>query len=210
MYRRIDKGMKKTIATIAVAVLSFALLAGCGSKTVEPPAKSPDTTSTSTPPTTAPVIPQDDREAVAKAATDLYSTLATEGVALEKNKQKPSYAFLDKAFPKSLAAFDLTSFDTKQHAYLAIMLEGSSAAFIASESPKVSVSDLYAIVDVGAVKITGDKANLKSTAITSMKTIEPVEEITFNKVNGTWLLGGVKYTDSYFKKLGIPADFTLE
>ena len=207
MYRRIDKGMKKTIATIAVAVLSFAMLAGCGSKTVEPPVKSPDTTS---PTTTAPDTSQEDREAVAKAATDFLVNLATGIVAFEKTKQPPSYAIIDKTFPKSIAAVDLTSFDTKEHAYLAVYIDGSHAAFAASESPKVSVNDLYTIKDVSKIKVTGDKATFKSTAITSMKTIEPVEDFTFNRVNGTWLLDGVKYTDAYFKERGVPAGVTLE
>ena len=199
--------MKKTIAIIAVAVLSFALLAGCGSKTVEPPVKSPDAT---TPTTTAPVTPQDDREAVAKAVTDLYVNLATESLTFDKAKQSPSYAIIDKMFPKSLSAVDLTSFDTKQHAYFAVMLYGSLVAFIASESPKTNVSDLYTIKDISTIKTTGDKATFKSTSLTGMKIIEPVEEITFNKVNGKWFLDGAKYTDAYFKKLGVPADFTIK
>ena len=199
--------MKKTIATIAVAVLSFALLAGCGSNTVEPPVKSPDTTS---PSTTAPVTPQEDREAVAKATTDLYVTLATGILAFEKTKQAPSYAALDKTFPKLLDAYDLPTFDTKEHTYLAVYMDGSHSGLAAWGSPKVSVSDLYTIKDISKIKVTGDKATFKSTALTGMKTIEPVEEITFNKVNGKWLLDGAKYTDAYFKERGVPAGITLE
>ena len=202
-------GMKKTIAIIAVAVLSFALLAGCGSK-ADPPVKPPDTTSPSTPNTTAPVTPQDDRESVAKAATSFFVNLTAESKAFEKTEQPSSYAALDKMFSKSLSAVDLTSFDTKEHTYLAIMIKGSLVAFIASGSPKVSVNNLYAIKDVGVVKITGDKATFKSTDIASMKVIDPVEEIAFNKVDGKWLLDGEKYNDVYFKRLGVPADFTIK
>ena len=163
--------MKKTIATIAVAALSFALLAGCGSKTVDPPAKSPDTTSPSTPPTTDPVTPHEDRVAVAKAATDFFVTLVAESLAFVKTEQPPSYAVLDKTSPKSLAAVDLTSFDTKEHAYFAVMLYGSLFAFIASESPKTNVSDLYTIKDISTIKTTGDKATFKSSSITGMNII---------------------------------------
>ena len=207
MYRRIDKGMKKTIATIAVAVLSFALLAGCGSKTVEPLAKSPDTTS---PATTAPDTSQEDREAVAKAATVFFVTLSAESKAFEKTKKKISYAAIDEAFPKSFAVYDSSTFDTKEHTYFAVYMDGSLAAFTASESPKTNVSDLYTVKDVSKITITGDKATFKSTAVAGMKTVEPVEDFTFNKVNGKWLLDGGKYTDAYFKSLGVPASFTLK
>ena len=212
MYRRIDKGMKKTVAVVAVAALSFAMLAGCGSKTVEPPAKSPDTTS---PTTTAPDTLQEDREAVAQSVVSLYATLSAESKAFAKNNKKISYAAIsyaaiDGGFPKSFAVYDLPAFDTKKHTYFAIFFDGLLAAFVASESPKVSVSDLYAIKDISAIKITGDKATLKSSAITGMKSIKPVEEIAFNKVDGKWLLDGARYTNAYFKTLGVPAGFTIK
>ena len=205
MYRRIDKGMKKTIATIAVAVLSFALLAGCGSKTVDPPIKSPDTTSTSTPPTTAPVTSQDDGEAVAKAATDLYATLGAESLAFTRSKQPMTYAAFDKTFAKSLAAVDLASFKTKKHAYAVVWTEGDFADFMASKSPKKSVRELYTIKDASEIKVIGDKATFETTVFPAFSE-EPVEQVTFNKVNGKWLLDGAKYTDAFFKALGSPID----
>ena len=202
MYRRIDKGMKKTIATIAVAVLSFAMLAGCGSKTVEPPAKSPDTTS---PTTTAPVTPQDDSEAVAKAATDFFVTLAAESLAFTRSKQPMTYAAFDKTFAQSLAAVDSTSFKTKKHAYAVVWTEGDFADFMAAKSPKKSVRELYTIKDASEIKIVGDKATFKTTVLPAFSE-EPVEQVAFNKVNGKWLLDGAKYTDAFFKALGSPID----
>ena len=186
--------MKKTIAVTAVAVLSFALLAGCGSK-ADPPEKSPDTTS---PTTTAPVTPQDDRESVAKAATDLFATLSAESLAFEKSQKLSTSTTFDKAFSKTIAVIDLTSFKTQKHAYAAIYIEGDFANFMASKSPKTSVSDPFTIKDVRDIKVTGDKATFKQTIIPAYKDVGD-EYVTFNKVNDKWLLDGAKYTDAFFE-----------
>ena len=199
MYRRIDKGMKKTIATIAVAVLSFALLAGCGSKTVDPPVKSPDTTSPTT--TAAPDPLQEDRVAVAKAVTVFFVNLATESLAFEKINQEPTLKAMDKAFPKTLAAVDLSSFESKTNAYATVSAEGMLLTFLASESPKTSVSDPITVKDVSTIKVTGDKAAFKVTIVPIYKDMR-AEDVTFNKVNGKWLLDGKKYTDAYFNDQG--------
>ena len=192
--------MKKIIAVTAVAVLSFALLAGCGSKTVEPPAKSPDTTS---PTTTAPVTPQEDNEVVAKAAADFFATLGAESLAFTRSKQPMTYVAFDKAFAKSLAAVDLTSFKTKRHVYAVVWTEGDFADFMAAKSPEKSVRELFTIKDANEIKITGNKATFKTTAFPAFSK-EPVEQVTFNKVDGKWLLDGTKYTDAFFKDMGSP------
>ena len=182
--------MKKTIATIAVAVLSFALLAGCGSK-ADPPAKSPDTDTS-----------QKDRAAVAKAASNLFVTLSAESLAFEKSKQPMTFETFDKAFPKSLAAIDLSSFETKTHAYEAVSADGFFLTFLAAQSPEVSVSDLVTIKDFSTIKVTGDKAVFNQDIVPVFKDMG-VEDVTFNRVNGTWLLDGKKYTDAYFKVVGL-------
>ena len=182
--------MKKTIATIAVAVLSFALLAGCGSKT-DMPVKSP-TADTS----------QEDRAAVSKAASDLFVTLAAESLAFEKSKQPMTFETFDKAFPKTLAAIDLSSFKTQTHAYETVSTEGLLLTFIAAKSPKVSVRDFVTINDVSKIKVTGNTAVFNQTTVPAYKDLHD-ENVTFNKVNGTWLLDGAKYTDAYFKVIGI-------
>ena len=182
--------MKKTIATIAVAVLSFALLAGCGSKT-DPPVKSP-TADTS----------QEDRAAVSKIATDLYVNLAAESLAFEKSRQPMTFKTFDKAFPKTLAAINLSSFKTQTHAYETVSTEGLFLTFMAAKSPKVSVRDLVTIKDVSKIKVTGNTAVLNQTTIPAYKDLHD-ENVTFNKVNGKWLLDGQKYTDAYFKVIGL-------
>ena len=203
--------MKKIIAVTAVAVLSFAMLAGCGSKTVDPPVKSPDTTSpttpptTSTPPTTAPATTQEKRDAVAKAATDMYVTLAADSLAFEKSRQPLTYAVFDKMFAKSFAAVDLRSFKTKKHAYAVVYLVGSSANATVSKSPKTTVRDLYTIKDTGTINILGARATFKTTALPGLSKYL-VEQVTFNKVDGKWLHDGTKYNDAYFKDIGTPMD----
>ena len=184
--------MKKTIATIAVAVLSFALLAGCGSK-ADPPVKSLNTTSPATPP--------EDDEIVAKAVSDFYVNLTAESLAFENSRPMATFETFDKAFPKTLAAIDLSSFETKTHAYEAVSEDGLFLTYMAARSPKVSVRDLVTIKDVSKIKVTGDKATFKMTIIPVYKDVD--DDVAFNKVDGKWLLDGKRYTDAYFKVMGI-------
>lgn len=189
--------MKKIIATVAVTALSFALLAGCGSKTVDPKSAVASTPTTAAPVDTA----QEDREAVAKAASDFYVTLAAESLAFEKSKQQPTLKAMDKAFPKTLAAIDVSSFKAKANAYATVSAEGMLLTGLAAQSPKVSVNDPITTKDVSTIKVTGDKAAFKITIVPVYEALR-AEDVTFNKVNGTWLLDGKKYTDAYFNDAG--------
>ena len=182
--------MKKTIATIAVTVLSFVFLAGCGSNT-DPSVKSPATDTS-----------QKDRAAVAKAATNLFVNLTAESQAFEQSKQPTTFETFDKAFPKTLAAVDLSSFETKIHAYEAVSADGLLLTLLAAQSPEVSVSNLVTIKDFSKIKVTGDTAVFNQDIVPVFKDMG-VEDVTFNRVNGTWLLDGKKYTDAYFKVVGL-------
>lgn len=199
--------MKKSVSSIVV-VIAMSVLSACsgGSDTPSPEPSASSASPESIPERLKVLDPTEQQTKVAADVEEFYAALYAEGNKfgsnIEETSKPPTYAAIDKFFPRTLSKVARDSFPSKKNLYLSVLY---LAMNLPAEIPDKS-KPFYTVVTPFKIAIEGNEAVIPQAAFGDTSADRDKTVSTFVLTDGTWLFDGATFTDKFFTDHGYNMD----